>query len=263
MDTRDVKASVATSRSRLPGLDYALNPYKGCSHGCVYCYSPDVLRDPDWETWGSHVEIKTNAPNLLAKERKRLKGTVGVGTVTDPYQPIEKERKITHYCLEQLVKTDCTVSIQTKSDLVLRDLDILKRMKAPEVGFTITTLDERLAKRIEPGVAPPQKRIAALKELADNGIRTWAFLGPIIPTLNDSAGSLEEVIMAVKDSGCQRILYDKLRLKPIVRKRMEKALGEESAEVFKLVNNREWAERVYADVERICAEVGVGCERAF
>jgi len=263
MDTRAVKAKTVVSKSRLPGLDFAINPYRGCAHRCVYCYSPDVLRDPNWEGWGSRVDIKTNAPNLLAKERKKLKGTVGVGTVTDPYQPIEKERKITRYCLEQLTNSDCTVSIQSKSDLVLRDLEILKRMKDPEVGFTVTTMDEELARRLEPGAVPPQRRIAALRELTDNGIRTWAFLGPIIPTMNDSVDSLETALRVIRDTGCKRVLYDKLRLKPIVKKRMEMALGEESAVIFRLASSRGWAEKVYADVEIICAEAGVECERAF
>jgi DNA repair photolyase len=262
MDIRDVKVSAATSKSRLPGLDFALNPYRGCGHGCIYCYSPDVLKESMWEAWGDFVDVKSNAPNLLSRERKRLSGTVGVGTVTDPYQPIEKERNMTRYCLEQLAKADCTVSIQTKSDLVLRDLDILKMMKDPEVGFTITTMDEHLARKLEPGAPPPQRRIAAFKELAANGIRTWAFVGPIIPTLNDSVESLESVIVSLKDAGCQRILYDKLRLKPLVRKRMERALGE-CAEIFRLANTKEWVEKIYAEVERICCDVGVKCERAF
>lgn len=263
METRDVKVKSITSKSRLPGLDFALNPYRGCGHACIYCYSPDVLREARWQEWGQFVDVKSNAPNLISKERKKMKGTVGVGTVTDPYQPIEDKTKITRYCLEQLAMSDCSVSIQTKSDIVLRDLNILKRMKNPEVGFTVTTLDEELAKKLEPGAPPPRKRIAALKELADAGIRTWAFLGPIIPTLNDSTESLTEVITALKDAGCEKILYDKLRLKPIVRKRMEKALGEKSAEIFRLARSKDWADKVYAEVERICGEVGVECERAF
>ena len=124
-------------------------------------------------------------------------------------------------------------------------------------------MDGELAGKLEPGAPPPNRRIAAMKELADEGIRTWAFLGPLIPTLNDSTGSLTEVIRVLKDGGCGRILYDKLRLKPIVRKRLEKALDEESSDIFRLAESKDWADKTYSEVERICREVGIECERAF
>jgi len=263
MELKESKVKTAVSKSGLPGLDHTLNPYRGCEHACIYCYSPDVQREARWEQWGDFIDIKTNVPILLSKEKKKLEGVVALSTVTDPYQPIEKERKLTRYCLEQLAMSNCTVSIQTKSDLVLRDIDILKRMKDPEVGFTVTTMDRELARKLEPGASPPEQRVAALQKISDAGIRTWAFLGPIIPTLNDSTESLTEVIRALKDAGCGRILYDKLRLKPIVRKRMERALGKETAKIFRLAASKDWAERIYSEVERICVEVGIVCERAF
>jgi DNA repair photolyase len=129
MNIKEIQASTAISASGLPGLDFALNPYRGCQHACAYCYSPDVLREARWREWGDFVDVKKNLPILLSKQKNKLSGVVGLGTVTDPYQQAEEKYKITRYCLEQLARSDCTVSIQTKSDLVLRDLDILKKMK--------------------------------------------------------------------------------------------------------------------------------------
>jgi DNA repair photolyase len=129
MRITEARASTALSPSRLPGLDFALNPYRGCGHGCIYCYSPDVLRLGGKEPWGSFVEVRKNLPVLLAKERKACSGVVGLGTVTDPYQPAEEKTRLTRYCLEQLATAKCSVCVQTKSDLVARDTDILSRMK--------------------------------------------------------------------------------------------------------------------------------------
>ena len=258
MKVRDVKASAALSRSRLPGLDFALNPYRGCGHGCVYCYAADVLREK--RQWGSFVDVKVNLPVLLSKQRKKLSGVIGLGTVTDPYQPVEEERRLTRYCLEQLARADCTVCIQTKSDLVLGDLDILKTLKNVEVGFTVTTMDSELAGKLEPGAPEPARRIAALRELSEAKIKTWVFLGPVIPGLNDSEGSLARVLEAVADSGAERLLYDRLRLKPIVRERMIKLLGDEG---LRMLDTGAWQSGITKTLPELCAEKELSCESAF
>ena len=122
MGIKEVKCKTALSKSNLPGLDYSLNPYRGCMHNCAYCYVPNVLRI-NREEWGKFVEVKINIQNVLSKEVKTKKqGIVGISTVTDPYQPIEKRNKITRFCLEQLLKYDFPISIQTKSSLVLKDI---------------------------------------------------------------------------------------------------------------------------------------------
>ena len=264
MRTTEKKASTALSPSRLPGLDYALNPYRGCGHGCIYCYSPDVLRLKDWQNWGSSVEVRKNLPVLLAKQKKGKASVVGLGTVTDPYQPAEEKHKVTRYCLEQLASSKLSTCVQTKSDLILRDLDILKRMKNLEVGLTINTLDGIIASKLEPGAPPPARRIAALKELADAGIKTWVFLGPVIPQINDAPDLLEDTVKAVKNAGASKLMYDRLRLKPYLEQRLRKLFGHSKAgEVFRLARSKEWDEKISIEIEILCDDAGLAVERAF
>jgi len=263
MRIMEVKASTACSPSKLPGLDWALNPYRGCQHACVYCYSADILRmKPD--DWGSFVDVKKNLPVLLSKERKKRPGVMGLGTVTDPYQPAEDDFMVSRFCLEQLAFGDSKVCVQTKSDLVTRDIDILTRMNDPEVGITITTMDPETARMLEPGAPEPEKRMAAVKKLANAGIRTWVFLGPIIPGINDSYDSMGQVIRAARESGAEKIIYDHLRLKPILQERLMSRLGYEKAHpIIRDSTDREWRERVSVDIEILCEDTGIAFEKAF
>ncbi len=210
MKIREGSCRSALSRSSLPGLDYSLNPYRGCQHECIYCYSPEVLREE--RPWGSFVDVRRNIPMVLAKElRRKEKGVVGLGTVTDAYQPIEKRFGITGMCLEQLLKRDFPITIQTKSPLVLRDLDIIKRFSNKAVGTSISTLDEDYSRLFEPHASPPLERLKALSEFTRGGVETWVFIGPILPGVTDE--DLEGLVKAIADSGTRRVLTDKLRLR--------------------------------------------------
>ncbi len=221
MKVREVACSTALSPSNLPGLDYALNPYRGCSIGCAYCYSPAVLREE--RPWGRFVDVKRNIPAVLAKELKRRpRGVVGIGTVTDGYQPLESRYHLTRYCLEQLARSDFPVSIQTKSSLVLKDLDLLRRLRDVEVGVTITTLDEAARRRVEPFASPAPRRVETLRALNAVGIRTWAFVGPILPGTADSA---EPLLQAIRDAGTTHVMVDRLRFRPGVWERVSSAVG--------------------------------------
>ena len=220
MKVREVSCSSALSPSRLPGLDYALNPYRGCSIGCTYCYSPSVLRED--RPWGRFVDVKRNLPAVLAKELKRKpRGVVGLGTVTDGYQPLEGRYHLTRYCLEQLARHDFPVSVQTKSSLVLKDLDILRRLPDVEVGVTVTTMDEAMRRRFEPFSSPSARRIEALRRLNAAGIRTWAFIGPILPGATDATA--EALLRAVHGAGTTHVMIDRLRYRPGVWDRVEDA----------------------------------------
>ena len=206
---KEVKVKTALSPSKLPGLDYALNPYRGCEHACVYCYAPSVIH---WDKgkWGELVEVKVNLPRILSKElRVKKKGVVGLGTVTDPYQPAEKKYEITRRCLELLLLHDFPVCIQTKSSLVLRDMDLLKKFTNIEVGITLTTLDDSARAKMEPGASTVEERLRTLSELSKNGINTWVFLGPVMPYITD-VDALVDAIAKVKP---KYVLVDKLRLK--------------------------------------------------
>ncbi len=215
MKTSEVTCKYAISPSGLPGYDYALNPYRGCCHGCAYCYAPDIL----WEKreWGTFVDVKRNLPNILSKEVKRKKkGVVGIGTVTDAYQPIEKKFEVTRRALEQLLKEDFPICIQTKSDLVLRDVDLIEQLSDAEVGFTVAFLNETHRKLFEPKASPIEERIEALHKLRDEDIRTWAFVGPLLPHVAEE--EFLELAGRLADTGVDHVLVDKLNLRRSTRK---------------------------------------------
>jgi DNA repair photolyase len=213
---KEITVKTALSPSKLPGLDYALNPYRGCAHACVYCYAPSVIH---WDKgkWGGLVEVKVNLPRILSKElRVKKKGVVGLGTVTDPYQHAEKRYEITRRCLELLLMHDFPVCIQTKSSLVLRDIDMLKKFSNIEVGVTLTTLDDSVREKMEPGASSVEDRLRVLSELEKNGIATWVFLGPVMPYITD----VEALVDAIAEVKPKYVIVDKLRLKEGVWERV-------------------------------------------
>ncbi len=212
---KEIKVKTALSPSQLPGIDYALNPYRGCEHACAYCYAPSVIHYEG--KWCELVEVKVNLPRVLSKElREKKKGVVGLGTVTDPYQPAEKKYEITRRCLELLLMHDFPVCIQTKSSLVLRDLELLKQFSNIEVGITLTALDDSVREKMEPGASSVEERLHALSELSKNEINTWVFLGPVMPYITD-AEALVDAIAKVKP---KYVLVDKLRMKEGVWERV-------------------------------------------
>ena len=212
MKITEVECKSALSSSSLPGLDYSLNPYRGCQHNCAYCYVPNVLRIPMSE-WGGFVEVRKNMPLTLAKELKNKKpGVVGISTVTDPYQPVEKKYKLTRFCLEQLLKYDFPICIQTKSSLVTRDIDLISKFSKSEVMFSIGTLNDAERKMLEPYPSSIDERLAAMKTCSDAGIRTTVFFGPIYPTIKTE--DLEKIINTFVENGATEIIFDKFNLKP-------------------------------------------------
>jgi len=190
MIVREIFSKSVLSKSQV--YDYAMNPYVGCSHSCRYCYAAFMRRFTGHkEKWGEFVDVKINAPELLAKEiKKRQKGRVWVSGVCDPYQVAEKKYKLTKRCLEIFLENQWPVTIQTKSALVLRDIEILEKFKDIEVGFSITTADEKIRKLFEPGASPIKERIHALDVLHSRGIRTFAMIAPILP---GAEGLIEEL----------------------------------------------------------------------
>ncbi|QLH75574.1 MAG: radical SAM protein [Methanomassiliicoccales archaeon] len=207
----EAKASTALSKSSLPGLDFCLNPYIGCEHGCIYCFAPDVVRRQR-ETWSSEVGYRSNIPVLLNRELRTKRGTIGIGTVTDPYQPLERLLLLTRKCLLEIARHDNPISILTKSDLVLRDIELIRSTARPEVGVTITTMDADLASRIEPKASPPVARVETLRRLADSGIECYAMVGPVLPFLEQQ--EIRELLGAIAATGCKRVMADRLRMRP-------------------------------------------------
>lgn len=180
---REVYAKSILSKSGIPGVTYCVNPYTGCAHACRYCYATFMKRfTGHTDPWGSFVDVKMNAPEILRKQLKRAqRGTVMLSSVTDPYQPVEVKYKLTRRCLEALALYQLPVSILTKSPLVLRDTDIIGDIKDMEVGITITTDEDRVRKIFEPHAPPIVARIDALRKLHKAGINTYVFIGPLLP----------------------------------------------------------------------------------
>lgn len=206
VQTRIVEAKSILSKSNLPVCDYSANPYVGCSHACRYCYASFMKRFSGHdEPWGQFVDVKRWKP--LKNARKHDGQQVFVGSVCDPYLPEEAEYGRTRALLEELVGSGMEVSIQTKSDLVLRDIDLISQLPGARVGFSINTLDEGFRSDMDAAV-PLARRLAAMKELHDAGIRTTCFISPIFPGITD----VPAIIEAARDR-CNLVWLENLNLR--------------------------------------------------
>jgi len=199
MIVREILAKSILSKSQV--YDYAVNAYVGCSHSCGYCYAAFMKRFTGHkEKWGEFVDVKINAPEVLAGElKKKRRGRVWLSGVCDPYQAAEKKYRLTRKCLEVLLENQWPVTIQTKSSLVLRDIELLGQFNDIEVGFSITTADDKIRKLLEPGASPIRARVDALAVLHSKGIRTFAMIAPLLPgaeKLSDMlAGAVDFVLV--------------------------------------------------------------------
>jgi DNA repair photolyase len=188
MNVREIQVKGVLTKSRIPGVDYSLNPYVGCHFGCRYCYASFMRRFTGHEEpWGEFVDVKVNAPQALERQLRRVRpGRVVMSLVTDPYQPIERKYRLTRRLLEVFLKRKprseaFSLSILTRSVLVLRDLELLKRLKNVEVGMSITTDDDVVRKIFEPRAPAIAGRVEALHQLKVAGIQAYAFIGPMLP----------------------------------------------------------------------------------
>jgi DNA repair photolyase len=212
----------------LPGLDRALNPYRGCEHSCAYCYAQDVTKFETDRPWGSIVEVKVNIVQRLKRELERgLGGVYGVGTVTDPYQPLEERYQLTRGCLSMLKRYCAQASVLTKSALVTRDVDVLRGWDGVEVGMSIACVDEQIARIVEPGAPPPSSRFEALSALVEADIDVYLMAAPVIPGISDTKRMLEELIEAAADAGVRKVMWDSWNPKPIAAYRLLGAMEKE------------------------------------
>ena len=210
---------IARNQSPDISFDRSINPYRGCEHGCIYCFARPThawLGMSPGADFESRLFVKPNAAELLAKELSApgyTPRTIAIGTNTDPYQPVEKKLRIMRSILEVLRDFRHPVGVCTKSALVLRDIDILApmaEMGLARVALSVTTLDRKLARAMEPRAATPSRRLEVLRALGEAGIPTAAMFAPIIPALND--GEMETVLAAAKDAGARAAGYVLLRL---------------------------------------------------
>lgn len=263
MEIRRVQCKTALSRSGLPGLDWALNPYRGCGHACSYCYAQDVTRFEMARPWGDVVEVKVNIVSRLKDElRNGVRGVYGIGTVTDPYQPAERKFELTRRCLEVLRREGAKVSILTKSDLVLRDLDLLRGWEGAEVGVSIGCSDDRIAQVIEPGAPSPSTRFSALKSLSEAGIDIYLMAAPIVSPYCDSEQQLVELVTRATAARVRRLMWDKFNPKPCAGARLRRAI--ESSDLLRAhpPGTADW-KAVKAVLKRECQAHGIELLDAF
>ena len=219
MEFKQITCKNALSVSKLPGIDYSLNPYFGCEHNCIYCYSPNVLRI-DRKKWGNSIGIKRNIPLVLSKELKKLKpGIIGISTVTDPYQPIEKKAKITKFCLEELLKNDFPIIIHTKSSLIKRDIEIISNFSDVEVMISIGTFNDKHRQIFEPFSSSIKERLNVLEIFSQIGIKSSVFFGPIYPFINEL--EFFNILSFFNDINISEIMIDSFNLKPGILSNIE------------------------------------------
>jgi DNA repair photolyase len=189
------------------GLKYNMNLYRGCQHQCIYCDSrSECYRIANF----AEIHVKINAIELLADAlpRKRVRGTIGFGSMNDTYMPVERKYKMTRQALELVAQHRFSIHIITKSDLVLRDLDLLREISKvyAAISFTITTIDDDLSRVLEPGAPPSSARFAAMKTLAQAGILTGLTMMPVLPFIEDTVENITGLVEKAHESGASYVL---------------------------------------------------------
>jgi DNA repair photolyase len=237
MIVREIYAKSILTKSKI--YDYTINVYTGCQHGCTYCYARFMKRTTGHiEPWGEFVDVKVNAPELLQREiNKKPRGAVWISGVCDAYQPLERKYELTRKCTEILVANDWPITIQTKSPLVLRDIDILRKASDVEVGFTITTADDNIRRLFEPNAPPINERIKALGVLHQAGIRTFAMIAPMLPGARELAdllqGKVDYILLDRMNYHYSDWVYRKHNLVAAMSYKFFSQTGKELASAFK------------------------------
>jgi DNA repair photolyase len=216
-------------KSGLPGADFVINPYTGCAFACAYCYASFMSRyvDEPIESWGSFVFVKTNAVDLLEGKLARMRpagmeASIFFSSVTDCYQGVESRYRLTRGCLEALAEGGWAgpIGILTKSPLVLRDIDVLTRLKNAEVGMTVTTTADAAGRIIERAAPLAHRRIETLAALHAAGIATYAFVGPLMPHYAQRPERLDALFGALAGAGVREVFVEHLNAAPYIASRL-------------------------------------------
>jgi DNA repair photolyase len=242
VDFKEIQSKSILSPCGIPGIDYVINPYTGCRFGCTYCYASFMgrfLKDKSIKDWGQYVYAKVNAPELLKKEICKIKNKgkdieIFMSSVTDPYQGIEAKYQLTRKCLEVIHEYgfEGYVSILTKSDLVLRDIDIFKKFNNIVVGMTVTSYTDGISRYFEKFAPDVSSRFKALKTLNENGIKTYAFIGPILPHFVAFENELEKVFAQLSEIGTKDIFLEHLNLSNYIKSRLIEEMKEVAPEII-------------------------------
>lgn len=256
MDNKEIEVKSVMTKSNLPVADFSVNPYVGCTHACKYCYASFMKRFTNHpEPWGDFVDVKIwpeikNAGKFAGKE-------AFFGSVTDCYQPCEAKYKRTRALLEQLQGSGISVSISTKSDLVLRDLDLIKTFPNARVSWSINTLDEKFRKEMDRGVSI-ERRLEAMRQFYEAGVQTTCFISPIFPGITD----VEEIILKAKDF-CNLVWLENLNLRGDYKGRIldwihlnHPGLDGLYRDIYTRKDRTYWS-GLDAEMRRFCAEEGL------
>jgi DNA repair photolyase len=243
LKVNEIEAKTILAKSGLPGSDWVINPYNGCLFGCMYCYAAQIARwkHPD-ENWGTYLDVKINAPKLLKTELDKLEkkypgknyGSIFFSSVTDPYIGLEAKYRLTRKCLEVLADFDYrgSVALQTKSPLILKDINVLKKLRDVSAGFTITGLNDKITQFLEVNAPPVSSRFSALLKLHKAGINTYAFVGPILPYFINSEKRINSLLVKLRQCGIKEVWFEHLNLNPKIKDRLFSFLRKESPELI-------------------------------
>ncbi|MBY9003136.1 MAG: radical SAM protein [Candidatus Lokiarchaeota archaeon] len=206
VEIREAKSII--TKSNIPSIDYVINPYTGCQHGCIYCYAEFMIRftGHKGEKWGQFLDIKDY-------DFRKIKPSIYDGksillsSVTDPYLPLEKKYQNTKKILENLVGTNANIQILTKSKLVTRDIDLFKKFKNLKVGISINTLDDEFARIIEPAASKPSERLQAIEQISKENIETFVFISPFFPEITDFKAIIEKAEKYTKNFSFENLNF--------------------------------------------------------
>src|SRR5216117_3186401 len=222
---REVEVKSALNAVKGMSFDWSLNPWSGCAHSCVYCFARAYharYREKNVGTdFDSNVKVRVNIADVLRKElRRRREGSLAIGTATDPYQPIEGKYRLTRRCLEALVEYPMPTSIVTKGPLVVRDIDVLKKLDERTdltVYFSVPCVDEEIVRKTDPGTAPPRQRLRALRMLREAGLDAAVLCMPVLPGISDSEESLDAAARAASEAGATAFRHRPLKIDAEIR----------------------------------------------
>jgi len=204
------EAKNVITKSKIPSIDYVINPYVGCQHSCLYCYAEFMIRftGHKGEKWGEFLDIKTINLDKI-KPQKYDGKRILLSSVTDPYLPLEKKYQNTRKILERLIGTEAEIMVLTKSNLVVRDIDLFEKFSNIEVGISISSLDEKFARVVEPKASRPQARLEALKQISQTGLSTYTFVSPFFPEITDFKAIIKESV-----DYTDRFMFENLNFRP-------------------------------------------------
>lgn len=259
---KEIPAKELITKSNLPASDYVINPYVGCPHACKYCYARFMKRfTGHTEEWGTFIDVKRCEKPIDVK--KLVRKSVFISSVTDCYNPFEAKYQITRSVLEQLRQADCFITVSTKSDLILRDIDILKELKHLTVAISVNTLDDGFQSDMDNAKSISQ-RIAALKELQKQGIYTVLFMSPIFPYITD----FKKIIEATKEFVCE-YWFENLNLRGNYKQEILHYVREKYPHCFDgyreiyINKNTEYWKLLSAEIDKYCTEKNITYKNYF